>query len=256
MNTPLPTRLRNALAELLLDAIGERGGAGDSRIARDAIALLAAYGDLARDAGDAVPLQALRAGARRIAPDCADDLGAALARLSPEYLELRPGALTADERVRLRDALRPHAARLHAQAAAYTDVLRCAAAAALPHEAAGRSIATAALLFNAGLYFEAHEVLELVWRQTTGAAKMLTQGLLQVAVALHHAHAGNPRGAWTLLRKGTEKLRRTHTAMPALDVATLLTELVPWERHLATAVAEGTIPPRLPSPPQLRFSAA
>jgi len=243
MNPLLPARLRNALAGLLLEAIGERSERVEPRIAAAAIVLLKAFGDLAPGPGGTVSLRALRARAHRVAPQCTDDLELGIARLYPEYLERRGGSAGTDEVVSLRSAIGPHAPLVHSRASAYTGVLlRAAAMPPLPHEPAGRGIAIAALLFNAGLYFEVHEVLECVWRVTVGNVKTFTQGLLQVAVALHHAHTGNPRGAWTLLRKGETKLRRTAAAVPAVDIAELLTELVPWERYLANAATEDSRP--------------
>ena len=50
-------------------------------------------------------------------------------------------------------------------------------------------------------WFEAHEVLEAVWRATPrGPDRELLQGLIQLAVSLEHWRRGNPRGArgqWT-----------------------------------------------------------
>jgi hypothetical protein len=45
-------------------------------------------------------------------------------------------------------------------------------------------------LFNSADYFEAHEVLEDVWRAAPQLEKRFFQGLIQVAVALHHHSQG------------------------------------------------------------------
>ncbi|GAB4579736.1 MAG: hypothetical protein Fur0022_24750 [Anaerolineales bacterium] len=50
-------------------------------------------------------------------------------------------------------------------------------------------------LFNAGEYFEAHEVLEHAWNEDTSAAKELYRAILQVAVAYLQIERGNYRGA-------------------------------------------------------------
>lgn len=56
-------------------------------------------------------------------------------------------------------------------------------------------------LFREERWFEAHEVLEVVWRETPrGPERELLQGLIQLAVSLEHWRRGNPRGArgqWT-----------------------------------------------------------
>jgi predicted metal-dependent hydrolase len=50
-------------------------------------------------------------------------------------------------------------------------------------------------LFNAGEFFDAHEALEDVWREAGGAEKPFLQGLIQIAVALHHYSTANFAGA-------------------------------------------------------------
>jgi len=50
-------------------------------------------------------------------------------------------------------------------------------------------------LFNAGEFFEAHEELELAWREETGEIRDLYRGILQVAVTYLHITRGNYDGA-------------------------------------------------------------
>lgn len=61
-------------------------------------------------------------------------------------------------------------------------------------------------LFNSGHYYEAHEVLERLWTDAEGDNRLLYQGVLQVAVGLHHAARGNFKGADSLLRRGLSRL--------------------------------------------------
>jgi predicted metal-dependent hydrolase len=49
-------------------------------------------------------------------------------------------------------------------------------------------------LFNAGEFFEAHEVWEDLWHNAAGQRKSFYQGLIQCAVTLEHVRRGNPRG--------------------------------------------------------------
>jgi hypothetical protein len=263
LNSHAPARLRNRLAGLLLEAIGEPDAGARSRTAAAAIVLLKAFGDLTAGSGGPVSLRALLARARRVAPQWQDALEAGAGRVCPEYLErAAPRPDGSDESVGLRGTLAPYAPFVRTRAAAYARLLRRAAALpAFPGPPDEHGIAVAALLFNAGLYFEAHEVLERVWRVAAGNVRTFAQGLLQVAVALHHATAGNLAGARTLLRKGTEKLRRAPAAVPSADVSALLAELVPWERDLAQAVAgdarqlagSGSTDLRVPAHPRLRL---
>jgi hypothetical protein len=69
---------------------------------------------------------------------------------------------------------------------------------------AGTSSERAALaryvrLFNAGRFFEAHEVLEKAWRN--GQAHFL-KGLIHIAVALLHYRRGNRHGMLVKLKSG------------------------------------------------------
>jgi hypothetical protein len=80
------------------------------------------------------------------------------------------------------------------------------------------SLCAAQALFNAGLFFEVHELLESDWRRATGDLKTILQGLIQVAVGLHHQAEGNIRGALTRLSAGNEKLLRFRPAAQGIDL--------------------------------------
>lgn len=56
-------------------------------------------------------------------------------------------------------------------------------------------------LFNEGDYFEAHEFLELAWREELGPVRELYRGILQIAVAYYHILRGNHRGATKMFRR-------------------------------------------------------
>ena len=58
-----------------------------------------------------------------------------------------------------------------------------------------RAIDEAACLFNEGLFFEVHEVLEAVWLKLEGQSRLLLQGLIQIAVGFHHLENKNLNGA-------------------------------------------------------------
>ncbi|MFN7145443.1 MAG: DUF309 domain-containing protein [Myxococcota bacterium] len=52
-------------------------------------------------------------------------------------------------------------------------------------------------LFREQRWFESHEVLEELWRETPrGPEREFLQGLIQLAVSLEHWRRANPRGAW------------------------------------------------------------
>src|SRR5579863_3495230 len=62
------------------------------------------------------------------------------------------------------------------------------------------------VLFNAGRFFDCHEVWEEVWNRASGAEKLFYQGMIQAAVAILHAERGNPRGARSTWNKARAKL--------------------------------------------------
>lgn len=63
-------------------------------------------------------------------------------------------------------------------------------------------------LFNAGEFFECHEVWEDVWNAQPPSERLFLQGLIQVAVGLEHFNRGNIKGAIALLERGLKKTRK------------------------------------------------
>ena len=64
----------------------------------------------------------------------------------------------------------------------------------------------AAVLFDAHLYFEVHELLEPAWREADGGAREALQGLIQIAVGYQHAANRNFAGARALLDEGRRRM--------------------------------------------------
>jgi predicted metal-dependent hydrolase len=77
-------------------------------------------------------------------------------------------------------------------------------------------------LFNAGEWFEAHEVWESVWVLASGQRKRFYQGLIQAAVTLEHARRGNPRGVRTVYDNCVRKFEGVPARYMGVDVAGLL----------------------------------
>lgn len=73
--------------------------------------------------------------------------------------------------------------------------------------------------FNRGDWFECHETLEDLWVGEEGETRDLYQGILQVAVALHHWRNGNFGGAISLLKGGAGYLARTQPVCQRIQVA-------------------------------------
>lgn len=75
--------------------------------------------------------------------------------------------------------------------------------------------------FNRGDWFDCHETLEELWVGSEFEIRWFYQGLLQVAVALHHWRNGNYGGAVSLLTSGTNYLRRVNPVCQRIEVAAL-----------------------------------
>ena len=142
----------------------------------------------------------------------------------------------------LLDVHRPHVERVRAHAARG---LRAASAFRAPAMSGAVAVAVeqAIALWNERLFFEVHEVLEAEWKRTSGAERQALQGVIQIAVALHHHAHGNPRGARTLMHEGRARLAANATALPTLDVAALLEATAPWDDALAAGTAAHDMAP-------------
>jgi hypothetical protein len=72
--------------------------------------------------------------------------------------------------------------------------------------------------FNAGRYFEAHEIWEEIWLRSSDVAKIFYQMLIQSAVGLLHFERGNYAGARGMYANVIEKLATLPGIFMSLDV--------------------------------------
>jgi uncharacterized protein len=72
--------------------------------------------------------------------------------------------------------------------------------------------------FNAGRYFDAHEVWEEIWLRSSGDTKVFYQMLIQAAVGLHHYERGNARGARGMYANVADKLEHLPSFLMSLDL--------------------------------------
>lgn len=70
-----------------------------------------------------------------------------------------------------------------------------------------QALSDAAALYDAGLGFEVHELLEPYWARARGADRDAVQGLIQIAVGYQHLANGNAAGARALVEEGATRLR-------------------------------------------------
>lgn len=104
-------------------------------------------------------------------------------------------------------------------------------------------------LFNRGRFFDCHEAFEEIWRSTSPEPRDLFQGLIQVAVGLHHwLERGNARPAARILARGRRRLEpfaaRGHGRPHGLDLAALLHRVEAWKTWLTGE--RGGPPPEVP----------
>lgn len=83
-------------------------------------------------------------------------------------------------------------------------------------------------LFNSAQFFDAHEVLEDVWREAPEPERKFLQGLIQVAVALHHYSRGNQVGCRSLLERAERNLSTYPTEHGGLNLGSLRQSLEQW----------------------------
>ena len=79
--------------------------------------------------------------------------------------------------------------------------------------------------FNQRNFFKAHEVWEELWTEYQGDSRRFYQGLIQIAVCLHHFGNGNTRGARKLFHSSSKYLAGYRPRHEGIDLDRLLTEL-------------------------------
>ena len=97
-------------------------------------------------------------------------------------------------------------------------------------------------LLNRGEFFSAHEVLEDVWRAAPAAEKKFLQGVVQVAVALHHYSKGNLAGACSVLTRAHHNMAAAAPAGAGKDFTAFRSAVSAW----CQALQNGAPPPPLP----------
>lgn len=97
-------------------------------------------------------------------------------------------------------------------------------------------------LFNQAEFFDAHELLEDVWRAAPSENKKFLQGLIQVAVAFHHYSTGNRVGMRSVLERAIKNLSQPAGSFGHIQLAPLLQSLGRWRE----ALDNKTPPPALP----------
>ncbi|HSZ62133.1 MAG TPA: DUF309 domain-containing protein [Terriglobales bacterium] len=98
-------------------------------------------------------------------------------------------------------------------------------------------------LFNRARFFDAHEVLEDVWRSLPGDGaggrfprqylRRHVQGMVQLAVAFHHELKRNPVGARSVLERALRNLDGADDSFPEFDLDRLRSDMADWAQYLS-----------------------
>jgi len=96
--------------------------------------------------------------------------------------------------------------------------------------------------FNDCEFFEAHETWEELWTEYRGEARKFYQGLIQVAVALHHFGNGNIRGAKKVYLTSRNYLEEFPETYEGLALGAFLKQ---YEECFATVLANDEEFPKL-----------
>jgi uncharacterized protein len=92
------------------------------------------------------------------------------------------------------------------------------------HECLAEGVA----LFNAGHWYEAHEVWEEAWKRESGARRGLLQGLILVAAGCLKQGEGRAEGARTLFTRALERLEPLPATCEGVDVGVLVPQVREW----------------------------
>lgn len=89
--------------------------------------------------------------------------------------------------------------------------------------------------FDAGHYFEAHEIWEDLWNDAAGEEKILYQSLAQIAAGYAKLEVGEVNGARKLFERGLARLGSTSlsaqlhpTFAPSVEEALRVLKALPW----------------------------
>jgi len=102
--------------------------------------------------------------------------------------------------------------------------------------------------FNAGRYFDAHEVWEEIWLKSSGDTRLFYQMLIQAAVGLYHYERGNVRGARGMHANVVDKLDRLPSFLMSLDLIDFSRQFRGFFTDLIEQNDEGAPPTDRPRP--------
>lgn len=104
--------------------------------------------------------------------------------------------------------------------------------------------------FNAGRFFEAHEIWETIWNETVDEEKRFVQGLVQLAAGYLKLSSAQYPGALKLLTRACQTLRTYPPIYAGLQISLLSDASLTVIRQLETERTGTDIqPPRIQTVP-------
>ncbi len=97
--------------------------------------------------------------------------------------------------------------------------------------------------FNAGRFFEAHEIWEVLWNETIGEEKRFVQGLVQLAAGYLKLSSAQYPGALKLLTRACQTLRTYPPVYAGLQIGRLSDASRASVRQLETGRTDTDIQP-------------
>src|SRR5919112_6151505 len=95
------------------------------------------------------------------------------------------------------------------------------------------AIRRAVQLFNDEKYWQAHEVLEYVWKDATGIEKEILNGIILIAAAFVHDEKNEPDVCISILQRARKKLDRASGIYHGIDtnrIAEMISEIINTRR--------------------------
>ena len=120
--------------------------------------------------------------------------------------------------------------------------------AVMPQGDAPAQLYDAVRLFNQGLYWECHEVLEEVWLETPYPQRFFWSALIKLAVGRHHAERRNLHGARVKISDAVRLLPLYQPRCLGVDTAAALADALQLLRILDTPGFDWADIDRLPKP--------
>jgi uncharacterized protein len=95
------------------------------------------------------------------------------------------------------------------------------------------AVRRAVQLFNDEKYWEAHEMLEYVWKDATGIEKEILNGIILIAAAFVHDEKNEPDVCISILQRARKKLDRASGIYHGIDtnrIAEMISEIINTRR--------------------------